>query len=506
MLTILIVDDEQEEREGVAFLLEELKFSFHLLFAENGRAALDILENNRVDILYTDIRMPFLDGLELAAHASEHYPNMKIIIYSGYSDFSYAKKAIALGVSDYILKPVNISEFQSVIKKVSDEISNSKRASTAARINQEFAKKHILLSVLNTKLPLPDSEYFKLPYRRILLLEFEHDFFDTAGSEFEQEILRQLPITADYLNLNMCQSVLFFPSEQALKEETILTAARKLWDWIYSAYQKKCYIAVSPEIVSNEHLSDIFSVTEQLIERRFFLSDTYIFQEQNVQLEQFIAEQSDEEYIKNIHTALDTKDLENLEQNFQFLCQKYEKQTQFSQIYIKFIFSNLYKDIAIHLSETDEIEQNHIIDSIYRQSDLKNIIYIIKTKIEQLISAHYQTDSSMSREVLLVKQYIDRNYERDLALTDLAGQVYLSPRYLCTIFKKNMGGGINKYIKTTRMEKAKEFLKDTNMRIGDVAEAVGYHNVSYFCQSFKEFYGITPEKYRQKTDLPLSEM
>ena len=101
----------------------------------------------------------------------------------------------------------------------------------------------------------------------------------------------------------------------------------------------------------------------------------------------------------------------------------------------------------------------------------------------------------------MVKNYIYKNYGDDLSLEKLAEYVYMTPSYLSSIFKKATNMGINNFIKNYRMEKARDMLENTNIRIKDIGNMVGYSNTSYFCQSFREFYGLTPEKYRQRDEL-----
>lgn len=122
MIHMLVVDDEAEEREGILFLLHKYGFNMETGQAPNGKAALDYLKNRAVDILFTDVRMPFMDGLTLAKEALLLQPNIRVILFSGFSEFEYAKTAISLGVREYILKPVNVEEFCTVMQRVSAEI------------------------------------------------------------------------------------------------------------------------------------------------------------------------------------------------------------------------------------------------------------------------------------------------------------------------------------------------------------------------------------------------
>ncbi len=123
MLQMLIVDDELEEREGILFLLQKYQFDISTTQAPNGKIALEYLQEHPVDILFTDVRMPFMDGLTLAKEALTIQPEIRIILFSGFSEFEYAKTAMSLGVREYILKPVNIQEFCTVIQRVCEEVS-----------------------------------------------------------------------------------------------------------------------------------------------------------------------------------------------------------------------------------------------------------------------------------------------------------------------------------------------------------------------------------------------
>ena len=111
MITILIADDEKLERNGIKFLLKREQEELEILEAINGKDAAGILQKKQVDILFSDIKMPYMTGLELAKAARELQPEIEIVIFSGYNDFSYAKEALHYGVVDYVLKPVDPGEF-----------------------------------------------------------------------------------------------------------------------------------------------------------------------------------------------------------------------------------------------------------------------------------------------------------------------------------------------------------------------------------------------------------
>ena len=127
MYKILIADDKKIERSGIAMLIKNFNLPFETAEAENGYEALKYIENNPVDVLFTDIRMPFMDGLELIAKAKKLYPNIKSIIFSAYSDFEYAKKAIENKCDHYMLKPIDVDEFLEVMYKVVMEFEHKRQ-------------------------------------------------------------------------------------------------------------------------------------------------------------------------------------------------------------------------------------------------------------------------------------------------------------------------------------------------------------------------------------------
>lgn len=148
MISALIVDDVQTELDVILYLIKKYELPLLADIASNGEEALAYLEHHTVDLLITDIKMPFMDGLELSKRAMARNPQIKIMISSGYSDFSYAKTAISIGVEEYLLKPIQPEEFVSTVKKVCEQIMKTRH--TQKQVNE-------LLSSLQTIYKLPSG-------------------------------------------------------------------------------------------------------------------------------------------------------------------------------------------------------------------------------------------------------------------------------------------------------------------------------------------------------------
>lgn len=205
--------------------------------------------------------------------------------------------------------------------------------------------------------------------------------------------------------------------------------------------------------------------------------------------------EEDDLFMKDIETALSLKNTELLKEKVNALLDKYRNTNIHSHIYIRYIctmvLQQLMQQLPCQMKEFEEVAE-----SIFMLRSFSDIADLIRDYLNQVVDNFDQEANSSHYVVYQVKQYIDQHYQEDLKLNQLAEQVFLSSNYLSNIFTKYTGCSLNKYIKQVRLKKAKEMLRNTNMKIADVGKEVGYTNTSYFIKKFQEMYGITPEKYR----------
>lgn len=509
MYRILIVDDEKIERKGVSFLIRHMEVECQITEAVNGQLALEWLESNEVDILITDVKMPHMDGIELIKQIKEKNinPKMKIVIVSGYSDFEYAKLAVKLGVSDYLLKPVDPNEFEPTMKKLMDGIEIQKVEQVFMEQSMSYMKQHYLYSLVNglpiEKMPQSQLDALEIrEYKRLMLVEFESTFFgkiDGGFAENLKESLIEIDNQYHYINLNTEQGVILF-SIPGGDENFWREVAEKVSDMIFKIYKKVAYIALSKEIDSHEKIAEAFEETENLMENRFYQSRTRIYMPYANDESSLLTQIDDDTLMKQMKQDIKMKNASALREHFEKLCIKYGNKTDFSQVYIKFIFSNLLKDFYDVLPNVNELELNKEIDRLYRSTDFQTVIDIININIERIESTFSKNPKTIHREIEEVKKYIYEHYNEEIGVEYLADMVYMAPSYLSCIFKKETGQNLSKFIKSYRMEQAREMLTSTQKKIVTISNEVGYPNVSYFCQSFREYFGISPQKFRSQGD------
>ena len=506
MYRILVVDDEKIERKGVMFLFKQMDIDCEIVEIVNGQVALEYLENNEVDILLTDVKMPHVDGMELIKQIKERNlnPNMKIIIVSGYSDFEYAKLAVKLGVSDYILKPVDPKEFEPTLRKVLDELDSQKYEQDLKEKSMSFMKQHYLYSLVNglgsnevEELGLSKKE-LNIDYHRLMLLEFEQSFFGKTDTGFLQNIQECIgDMEFQYLNLNTDQCVIFFDKKES-DEKYWKELATKIQQMIFKEHRITAYIAISKEFEDTRNITAAFEETESLMENRFYETESKIYisyADDQVEIDEHI---DDDTLMKQMKQDIKMKDTENLKDHFEKLCMKYKRKTDFSQVYIKFIFSNLLKDFYDNLPDVSALDLNSEIEKLYKSADFQTVIDIVNVNIKRLEDTFQANPQMIHREIESVKQYIYEHYGEEISVEYLADLVYMAPSYLSCVFKKETGQNLSKFIKAYRMEKAKEMLEESHKKIVTISNEVGYPNVSYFCQSFREYFGISPQKFRSQ--------
>ena len=536
MYNILIVDDEKIERSGIRMLLKRMGIELGVFEACNGKQALEYLTSDKntgighIDILLTDVKMPFMDGLSLSRIVREEFPKTKILIISGYDDFEYAREAekaanssaklfyndfVGLAspgqmkavVKDYILKPVDPSEFSSTITGVITELDEEHKKDEDYNRQANFIKQYYMYTLLNSgdASGILDNGDFLAGYNRLALIEFNTDFFGKydTGEDIFKEITGELDY--QYLNLNPLQSVIIFSDKSFTADGNIDKNIEEMFtnihDYIYRKTGQFMYIAVSGLFNDYHELPQVMDAVDTLMNNKFYETGRYIFSDNISEDTPVLVQIDDDALMKQMKQDIKMKDITFLRIHFDALCKKYRGQSNFSHIYIKFVFSNLLKDFYDNIPGADEAEFGREIDRLYKSEDFSCIMDIVNNYIDLLEKSFGKEPATSHREIETVKNYIHNHYGEEIGAQQLADMVYLAPSYLSSLFKKETGQNLSKYIKQYRMEKAKELLTGTNMKIVNISEQVGYPNVSYFVQSFREYFGISPQKFRDQGEL-----
>ncbi|MDQ0919099.1 response regulator [Paenibacillus sp. V4I5] len=496
MFQILIVDDEHIEREGIKLLIHKYKLPLSVMEAENGEEALDILASHPIDILLTDIKMPFMDGLELCRRTREQFPELKIIIFSAYGEFEYAQRAIHYHIFAYLLKPIDVNDF---LREFTDVIELCQK-------DQEQEKEHLLLELINSgeqhawltqKLALSGID-FRQKHIQMILIDFTQPVFDAEHDELPDRVKEVISAPIEYVNLNEHQSLLFVLYDRnAWNGEEQQLLGSKLKDSITGLYDDTVTLVVGRHVCSESELAQEFRLMESVLEYKFFFQESTVLYTDESQGKEDLSD-TIPKLMETVYWHLDMKDDFGFRKGVELFFKTIDGSGQHSAIYIKYMCIELAKKMWETAGKSDNHAFKSVVEAIFgckSLTELKGQIQSVMALIGRETDVH---STEFSKKVIKdILKLIDDNYMSDISLKWIADKVFLTQTYLSYLFSKEVGQTLVKYITLVRMHKAEELLRKTNLTIADISHQVGFMNNSYFCKIFKQYHGQSPAKFRE---------
>ncbi len=512
MYKFLIVDDEKIERDGIKLLVKKYNLELEMAEAENGKTALEYIKENHVDVLFTDIKMPFMNGLELAERAKAINPGLKVIIYSAFGEFDYARRAINIKVEHYLLKPINKAEFVRVFTQTLEECKRDEEASARSRIIMElynkgvqYEKEKVLLDIINgAEIKGEFHERMKLAgldfagkYISMMLVDFRDRFFDIYDQNFQTLIKEVMDTGHEYLNLNERQSLIFIISDMKVPErEFFRETGNRLAGQITSRYGLQTTIVFSDTVREPADMAYEMDKIEQVLDSKFFHDSSLVLftckagPEDNASIRI-------ETITESIFKAIDESSWRLLENEIAEFFDHLKGKASFSTIYVKYTCTEIVKRICSKLDRAGDREYIGTIENIFRSKTLEQLREYTFSILHGLDKLDTEEKKPNTKAVKQAIDYIREHYMQDISVEAIAEKQYLTPNYFNMIFKREIGQSVGKYLTCYRLKMAEELLKNTNMKIIEIGQAVGYTNNSYFCLLFKNYYGMTPIKYRE---------
>ena len=504
-IKILLVDDEREEREGISWLIEKYQYPLEIMQASNGKEALQCIEKTKIDILFTDVKMPIMDGLELAKKVHDTRPEIKIIIFSAYGEFSYAKQALEANAVSYLLKPIEIEEFQkimvSVIESVQRENEEGQRLQTAevqnrrnllykifssAKIEQEEAEKAEQILNLGTGKNC-----------RILDIEFTENFFEEYEEIFLQFLKMYLGEKISYLEMYPNEAYVIVWDSRFLTGDELEKQLQKILRDLQVKTRSEAAVIISEVVDSAKKLekqlvqihkiqAELFGYGNQIVSTRGYYSETELYA------------QDAERAARQMMQAIESMDIELIAKQNDQLIKVVASLDKVSKIYLQNLLYSIIKAIYDKVPKIEFEEALALAEALFRAKSLKNMIEVYQNAVDKMLSFLDGEEQDESRIIQKIKNLIEKEYAKDISLNYVAENVNLTPAYVSYIFKKETGQTLVKYVTDIKMMKARKMLEEGTMKIVQVAKTCGYENQSYFNRLFKNYYGVTPKQLREK--------
>ncbi|MGN0364114.1 MAG: response regulator [Bilifractor sp.] len=495
-MKILLVDDERDEREGISFLIHKYQYPLEILQATCGREALDILASEKIDILFTDVKMPGMSGLELAKIVREKDQNIRIIIFSAYAEFEYAKQAVEMHALRYLLKPIEVSEFRDLMENVMLSLEESDH-------QKEMKRQDMLYDIFSGKQVHDENEkremqelFSENSVARFVNLEFDHNFFEEHDEQFRLSAVKHLGDEIDCVELFPNEACVLIRSQEFCRSRTFPERIQKFVNALSQNRDDAFILFASPIIRS------VDSITEQVKKIADVKRDIFGYGNQIVYMDQYLDKA--EHYVQEIEftrrqliTALDSQNPNIIRKENQKFIQTIWKTGSVSRLYVQNLLYTVLKAIYDKVPGMETEEVLEAAESLFHARKAGQIIEAYEQIIDKMLSG-MQFEQNDSEIILKIKAIVERDYHKELGLDEVARQVHMAPAYVSYIFKQETGQTLVKYITDVKMEKARKYLENMDMKIVQVGRACGYENQSYFNRLFKNYYGLTPKQFRER--------
>lgn len=517
MHSIMLVDNEAAIIKGLTNGMDWGKCGCRIAAtAANGLKAVAQLQTGPVDIIISDIRMPGMDGLELAQWVQANMPRTKVILLTGFPDFDYAKQAINYRVVDFVLKPSTEENLARALEKAKRILLEEEDQQLTVQKLKDQTRQSILLQ---QNLLLYDLLYhanisavytcnrvaeLRLPLLSYYVIRFgvaskaegcDYSLFVQQAQAIFSDVFSTLEIHFVPKSDRFCYTVLCAPPDTPVKS--------------------RCQQAVA---IANEQSEFMLSVgisrhhKDPLTMRAAAFESTHAqqFAEYSLQLPVICYEQMPElahqdwkrvtDELKALESAMEQQSRQKAEDAYERLF-RFIRGQKLPVVSVQQICSIIYNFSLTMLLNFDMVEQmpgNSIlsIEQLFENASLEAIEAQLHSFVTGVLDCVICNHTNIDDIVFFIKRHVDQYFAKELSLESLARQVHLSPSYLSKLFKREIGQNLSVYILNVRIEKAKLLLRSTNMKTYEIAEAVGINDPVYFSKLFKKTALCKPKEYR----------
>lgn len=487
MKTVLIVEDEKMIRQGIRTMIQRSGVPVEVIMeCNNGEMALEILQSQKVDVMFTDIRMPKLNGIELVQKMQELPEKPITVAISGYADFSYAVEMLRLGVREYILKPVEREKLYEILQKLEEEIQEKQESS---RTNKRLGHQQLKYLMLNEQITDEEMATLEAEYGGELgLRNFYVCVLNPQKTERTEE---------PYIYL------------QNLEGNDVYLVAEENAGLLLKNELAQQYVGISALHNGIREIKEAYMEAVEARHRAFCTNREVL--------------RADEEE-KRIPEALQAQGLKLAEaemrlQRVQLLgTDKTEELVKawngfFHAVKSEWIKPGVFEEcMGSFLKEVKKTYRNVLTEEEERLNRLADWYSFPKLEVyetefmEWLLALHErinnQFDTNKNKQkIKQAMDYIQENYDKDLNMAVVSNHISMNYSLFSYLFKEYTGSNFVNYLKGIRMEEAKKLLAETDLRIIEISAKVGYDNEKHFMKIFKASCGVSPSEYRKNTQM-----
>lgn len=512
MYKAFLVDDEPFILDGLYDAVDWSSYGLELTGrAENGKQALERMKEVPVDILITDITMPVMNGLELISAARQLYPELRIIILSGYNEFDYLKQGMRLGIENYLLKPINFTELTETLQNTVEKLNATASQSLIPAFTDDeigILRDNILYRWMTGQIaPAELAER-----ARLLGIVFEWPYLlasivrpDDEDEQMVLELRREIKqrVAADratvcFTNLEGDIVIVFMGDSPEACKLAALDLLTRLRDELGDSYRSRISLGTVKRMGEEQRQS--YEQARRAQEYFLMLGRTDIAEyetlipDRDAQLTQIPVDWFD------LGKLMVAKDKENLFTRIEEEFQQAQKQEGVTPALLRSLAIEMMLRLKMELNDLKSAQA--MVSGLYKDvfgkaalaSDVAELVALVQEAAGMMIDILGQDDRSpIVKQVL---NHIHEFYMEEMSLKSLGRKYNIHPGYLGKLFNKETNETFTDYINKYRIQKAKEMLKETNLKVHEIARGVGYWETGYFHKQFKKYVGISPTDYK----------
>lgn len=527
LYNVLLVDDEADVLQAMKKKIDWEALGFCLAgTAENGQEALEMAEQLHIDVVMTDIKMPYMDGLTLCKNLKQSYRNMKVIIYSGFDDFEFAREAVHLEAEEYLLKPISAGDMEAAFSKVRkkldqeyDEYRNLNRLSEYYRKSLPAMREQLVMGILEGRIAGERARAMMETYEICL----DSPFYVVAALYMDVNPREEQPQPAQLFTLSLKdmvqdylknrtrffstafldQVIVIFMLDEREEIDQVLYHLDQICKMGFRVLKSSVTAAVGQICANTDALHTSYEEAVNAMEYRsilgsgqvLYINDIEPCSEENILV-------TEHEFQNLVHAVkLGNRDETNaaIAQIMDSIRKEPISPGQYQLLFME-LLSELMKIGRAYKLHPNQIFGEHAgsWQELYRMvtvDELEGWLQEVCTNLRHVLR-HERRDSA-ARLTEQAKAYIEEHYkESDLLADSLCRCLNVSAAYFSTIFKREVGMSFVAYLTKIRLEHALELLRTTEDKTYIIASRVGYMEPNYFSYVFKKQYGISPSKYR----------
>ncbi|MBR6160009.1 MAG: response regulator [Lachnospiraceae bacterium] len=504
-MRILIVEDEIRIREGIQKLLSRIGPEYEIVGeANDGGEGLEMCRKLAPDLVITDVQMPNMNGLEMLEAIYAEGMMTKAIVLSAYSEFEYARSAMKLGVTEYLLKPVNLGDFSNALENIKRQIAedNRRKPEKVGTLDQ------IMRELIGGRLQVDDDmkSYLYNNYNisvdrdLVLIVAYMGNHYVSGAGAGKASLSHSLSL---YEGIGQCSiEIEYLKSVVSIIYNCASSADLERWVQYQLLNSFTEHAAIGFTVV--ESLSDVKAGLDRLFpymdwnlsfEDSVLISYPKITQ---VQTSMCIYPQDIEAKMKSAVCAADHDKEKELLRSFSdyFTDGKVYDPREIKENYVRFIWAVIETAKGVGNAGAGKIQQQKLLEQIMNAKMREELTDICEMIAQTLDIKEDETDSD-NLTIRRAKSMISEFYHAGITLDEIASRLDITPEYLGTQFHRETGVTFSAYIKNFRIQKAKELLIGTSLKLYEIADRVGYSDPKYFSKVFKETTGLLPADYRK---------